>query len=400
MREKLIQDEKLFKELESVHKKVKEEHNVREDYEGQTQNFRNLSDKQQGLINELGGIVHPSWTGKNIYDKLRIREGTQPSASAALKEAGIPGIKYLDGASRSKGEGDFNYVIFDEADVTVTEKLFMPASEAGAGKGKQAEAAKLWNEKGTDSPYFKKWFDKSKVVDENGEPLVVYHGTSDQFTAFDADRYQSINKGDFGEGFYFTPKKGQAKLYSQDAIKKTDPEVLALQKEYEAQAKQLGTSTMMAAIDLGLNSPEYKKLQQFENRLDQKLQSINKGNDEIIIDSYLSLENPLIVKSTSASDPFLAQSAKERGHDGIIVKFDNGRIDEIVAFSPEQIKSATGNRGTFDAGERNINFMPSDPKAPKAQPANRIQQQAPSMPGNRFMAPAASAGAKLSERFR
>ena len=45
-------------------------------------------------------------------------------------------------------------------------------------------------------------------------------------------------------------------------------------------------------------------------------------------------------------------------------------------------------------------FMPSDPKAPKAQPANRIQQQAPSMPGNRFMAPAASAGAKLSERFR
>jgi len=237
--------------------------------------------------------------------------------------------------------------------------MFMPASEAGASKGKLAEAAKLWNEKGTDSPYFKNWFGKSKVVDENGEPLVVYHGTSDKFTAFDADRYQTINKGDFGEGFYFTPKKGQARLYSQDAIKKTDPEVLALQKEYEAQAKQLGTSTMMAAIDLGLNSPEYKKLQQFESKLDQKLQSINKGNDEIIIDSYLSLENPLIVKSTSASDPFLAQSAKERGHDGIIVKFDNGRIDEIVAFSPEQIKSATGNRGTFDAGEGNILFMPA-----------------------------------------
>jgi hypothetical protein len=48
----------------------------------------------------------------------------------------------------------------------------------------------------------------------------------------------------------------------------------------------------------------------------------------------------------------------------------------------------------------NVNFMPSDSKAPKAQPDNRIKQQAPSMPGNRFMAPAASAGAKLSERFR
>jgi len=533
---------------------------------------KGVQDKLKKFLREQEG--EDTWQYRQEQDYRDITNNVlddMPEAeiSKRLKEAGIPGIKYLDGASRSKGEGDFNYVIFDEADVTVTDKLFMPASEAGATKGKVAEAAKLWNEKGIDSPYFKKWFGKSKVVDDNGEPLVVYHGTSDKFTAFDADRYQTINKGDFGEGFYFTPKKGQARLYSQDAIKKTDPEVLALQKEYEAQAKQLGTSTMMAAIDLGLNSPEYKKLQQFESKLDQKLQSINKGNDEIIIDSYLSLENPLIVKSTSASDPFLAQSAKERGHDGIIVKFDNGRIDEIVAFSPEQIKSATGNRGTFDAGERNIlfmpaselkkqvgakqakeiqykrlfmptskdgedyrgyhlapdrdngaplhdvtdmypsdiygpngaryygtgdpildaksiaiiqemygnpdgevtiyravpefadeirpndwvtivreyaelhgesgnaggdnynilskkvkaselfteanslhewgwspedksskQFMPSDPKAPKAQPANRIQQQAPAMPGNRFMAPAASAGAKLSERFR
>lgn len=31
----------------------------------------------------------------------------------------------------------------------------------------------------------------SKVVDENGEPLVVYHGTGEQFTKFDMDR--SVN---------------------------------------------------------------------------------------------------------------------------------------------------------------------------------------------------------------
>ena len=97
-----------------------------------------------------------------------------------------------------------------------------------------------------------------------------------------------------------------------------------------------------------------------------------------------------------------------RGEKGVEIKqflqskgYDSIKDGEhLIAFSPEQIKSATGNRGTFDAGERNINYMPSDPKAPKAQPANRIQQQAPAMPGNRFMAPAASAGAKLSERFR
>jgi hypothetical protein len=49
-------------------------------------------------------------------------------------------------------------------------------------------------------------------------------------------------------------------------------------------------------------------------------------------------------------------------------------------------------------GRGDVNFMPSG--QPTRQPANRIQQQAPSMPGNRFMAPAVSAGAKSAERFR
>ena len=56
------------------------------------------------------------------------------------------------------------------------DKLFMPPPKLVRGRGSK-HTAKLWNEKGTDSPYFKKWFGKSKVVDENGEPLVVYHGT-------------------------------------------------------------------------------------------------------------------------------------------------------------------------------------------------------------------------------
>jgi len=48
------------------------------------------------------------------------------------------------------------------------------------------------------------------------------------------------------------------------------------------------------------------------------------------------------------------------GYDGVIYENlaeDAGSLS-FIAFSPEQIKSATGNRGTFDAGERNILFMP------------------------------------------
>ena len=49
---------------------------------------------------------------------------------------------------------------------------------------------------------FKNWFGKSKVINSNGEPLVVYHGTVSDFDIFD------INEGnpeaDWGRGFYFT----------------------------------------------------------------------------------------------------------------------------------------------------------------------------------------------------
>jgi len=294
---------------------------------------KGVQDKLKKFLREQEG--EDTWQYRQEQDYRDITNNVlddMPEAeiSKRLKEAGIPGIKYLDGASRSKGEGDYNYVIFDESDVTVTEKLFMPASEAGATKGKVAEAAKLWNEKGVLSKYFKKWFGKSKVVDENGEPLVVYHGTDKEFTSFDPEK-------SIGGQNWFTSDK--------------------------------------SAIEAG------------------EVGAQGKG---IIMETYLNIEKPA---GWAEYDKFTIDELLGRGYDGLILPESDGTAT-YVAYSPEQIKSATGNRGTFDAGERNINYMPSDPKASKAQPANRIQQQAPAMPGNRFMAPAASAGSKLSERFR
>jgi hypothetical protein len=53
---------------------------------------------------------------------------------------------------------------------------------------------------------------------------------------------------------------------------------------------------------------------------------------------------------------------------------------------------------TNSRGSQEVNFLPAGNFS--RQPANRIQQQAPAMPGNRFMLPAASAEAKSAERFR
>ena len=40
----------------------------------------------------------------------------------------------------------------------------------------------------TETKQFKRWFGKSKVVDEEGKPLVVYHATDAEFTVFDCDK--------------------------------------------------------------------------------------------------------------------------------------------------------------------------------------------------------------------
>lgn len=54
----------------------------------------------------------------------------------------------------------------------------------------------------TETPAFKKWFGDSKVVDADGNPLVVYHGTQADFNSFSNEP----NGGLIGTGHYFTDK--------------------------------------------------------------------------------------------------------------------------------------------------------------------------------------------------
>ena len=334
---------------------------------------KGVQDKLKKFLREQEG--EDTWQYRQEQDYRDITNNVlddMPEAeiSKRLKEAGIPGIKYLDGSSRnkatfhitppnqtvsgkymvkgndynSKGKQfdtkaqaekylkeqmdklDYNYVIFDEADVTVTEKLFMPASEAGATKGKQAEAAKLWNEKGTDSPYFKKWFDKSKVVDENGDPLVVYHGT--------------------------TKREAFTEFKRQDPSNENSPHIW----------NELGLAFFS-------DSPEVANKYTFERSFNSNADKKQTGR---ILPIYLQVKNPKKISydalgtlESKGEIMRIKQAFEDQGHDGFML--DRGNGFDYVPFSPEQIKSATGNRGTFDAGERNILFMPaSEAKNPKS----------------------------------
>lgn len=68
--------------------------------------------------------------GSRWHDALRRAYAHwQEDAASRLQEAGIPGIRYLDQGSRSKGEGTYNYVIFDDSLIKIVAKDGKPVSQ-------------------------------------------------------------------------------------------------------------------------------------------------------------------------------------------------------------------------------------------------------------------------------
>ena len=78
------------------------------------------------------------------------------------------------------------------------QKSVSPATEATEGKLKEKKPAKL-SLRRTETKEFKDWFGDSKVVDKDGNPLVMYHSTTKDFDTFDTSR-RALN----GEGSWFS----------------------------------------------------------------------------------------------------------------------------------------------------------------------------------------------------
>ena len=157
----------------------------------------------------------------------------------------------------------------------------------------------------------------SEVVNEDGTPKVVYHGTGAEFWTFDRNMIGSTYGAD-EEGFFFTDKHDVADWAASDAANVT-------------------------------------------------------GGDERIVDAYLRMENPYVLADKDPATYYdarkegILQNARERGADGIIINgnVENGNL--YVVFDPEQIKSATDNVGTFDAGNPDIRYSLFDETADASQ---------------------------------
>lgn len=197
------------------------------------------------------------------------------------------------------------------------------------------------------------FFKDSKVVDENGNLLVVYHGTPNgNFFTFEYDKSRQTGT-DYGKAFYFTTNLKNAKGYAKDNHKDTRI------KEYDLKRESL-KKQILAETDTAKRQ-ELEK--QFRNvKVDGKsileiLYDVDYDTGGEVRQVYLNLVNPLIADAQKKYHyevyPELFKQAIKNGNDGIIVRnvddsstYGVGLSDVFIAFSPEQIKLTTNEAPT------------------------------------------------------
>lgn len=158
----------------------------------------------------------------------------------------------------------------------------------------------------------------SKVIDANGEPLVVYHGSpNSSFDVFDRNKIgTTTDYGLYGKGFYFSNQKPQAEMYGE-------------------------TTEVFLNIRKPLSIDDFNSPEQLANELDA-------------YPEYFVMQNGRVKPSGSFTGFDLYLEAKN--YDGVLVK-QTESLNEIVSFKPNQIKSAANNNGNFDINNDSILFQ-------------------------------------------
>jgi hypothetical protein len=342
-------------------------------------------------------IKNPLYLDDFNIDEMRDRWGPDLPFSIAdkridkLKEAGFDGILY------EGKEGLEEVVVFDSEQILMRDSIPMKNTKAIANtkagaterpdQDPDADIPFNIERKQTSTPAFKKWFGDSKVVDEDGKPLVVYHGTKQDFSEFktayeDGLFFFSTNpkfasKWPVGSGGLRENTEANKKEYQN--IKDLENSIRSkyMSKEYNFESnsgiaeydadrqkvkdelqKLTGYSSASAFDDnAGVRvMPVYLSIQKpFDPRTDyKKIEAFlkSKGMQNLIDGDYHKSGNWVVYENKD-----VIQELKRLGYDGIWLAENVGGPHETIApFSNKQIKSATGNIGTFDENNPDLTF--------------------------------------------
>ena len=269
--------------------------------------------------------------GAEVLDVLR----SSPRASTRQKKvSGAPQLLARDMPMSLRGWFDMSDIA--DKDIFLVDNVIdtgatLRAAQAAFGRrvgalalavtdGNNPRAQAAWRTQRFGSPWFKRWFGDSKVVNEDGTPRIVYHGTLSVFDAFSL-RARPRTKGgkrDRAEGgatLYFSTKPEAASAYAEEGS--VMPLFLRVERPL--------------VIDTGGQAwTEYV---------------------DVVREAREAYQRAVKVGRTPAHDGILFRGTTETvSSSGFYVS------DTWVVFDPLQVKSATGNRGTFSPEDARLSF--------------------------------------------
>jgi len=187
-----------------------------------------------------------------------------------------------------------------------------------------------------ETPEFKQFFAGSKVVNEDGSPKIMYHGTNKDFNEFVIA--EKANRTGMPDGFYFTSDIDDANRYAKGEGANVIPVYLSIKNPFNLGEK---------------NKISKEMVMQFRDEL--------RADNPDLPFSWIQEKVAIFKENTAAGRfPFPSISfptaAMQRvfevgGYDGLI---DGGRV--FVAFNSNQVKSAIGNTGAYSKYNPDVRY--------------------------------------------
>jgi hypothetical protein len=294
------------------------------------------------------------------------------------------------------GVGDFFTAFPEKGDYDYASVSNDPAGSAGLirkrSRDLRTEASRLLNDeinavprdgkyslRGTNTPEFREWFGRSQIVDEQGRPRVMYHGTARDITEFKAKQAGAIFVTDdprFAEDFSYMSEMWMIdhadQFLSEQEIKKAVAAGVAKMAQGMPKQDQIRmlTQILQFPIDSVVRDPDATEIR---NEIAKRLPS--KPN---ILPVYVRAERPFDFENqehlddlrsmpgvavhyqrirrgewSSIEEPEVQEAIKDLGFDGFYVK--EGGKKNLAVYRPDQLKSVTGNIGTYGQREPTIN---------------------------------------------
>jgi len=248
-------------------------------------------------------------------------------------------------------------ILQDEEHVVVFENNQVKSAELNTGEFNPNDARfnrSKYKPVDTTSENFKRWFKDSKAVDQDGDPVRVYHGTTFGFFAFDREKARKEN--DLGSAFYFSDERGDSDQnyagMGPDLTNRYEAKVERLQQEISEDPEAFGLrdNATDAAIEKKAHSLAKKELV---------------GKKPQVMELYLSLQNPVVLGGDNPTylgydleiDEDELNNFKAQAWDEI--KADEDLTDEDREDYEDQIEDRA--REMFD--ENNYDQEPSGPIA-------------------------------------